>query len=146
MSEEELHFLQHHLVALIHIKGFADSFDQLCFQMERLWHSLFGRSYSEAEWWFGECETTLGGAAFMEARRDLAEALQAGKVKGSKVEELLALSDSVLACYKVLSGKDKTHREKDYYRYTLDGERHAVALSRLILAIFSDLQRQILGG
>ncbi len=148
MSTEEVQFFLHHLVSIIHIKRFADSLDQLCFQMERLWFYVLKRRAGEAMWWFNECAAkTLEMEIFCQACRDLKESLEAGMNQSRKVEKLLSLTDSVIDCYNTLDGS-RQHPDADagdnaYYRVIGEGEERALALSRFILSILSEVQQQI---
>ena len=144
-SEEDLQFLQRHLVSLIEIKRFADSFDQLCFQMERLWFSLFRRSRSEAFSWFDECAfKTLNIRKFGAAYRDIKESSKAEKINSARIEQILAAADSINDCYNALAGGTKlTDADREgqaYYRHTLDGEKIAIALSGHIYSVVEDMQ------
>ena len=143
MSTEEVRYFERHLVSLVNIKSFADSLDQLCFQMERLWFYLFNCEASTAQYWFHEsANKTLSINAFEAACRDLAQSLERRMVQRSKVMKLLSLSDSVRDCYEALKGKPSDGDAcKDYYRVISEGEGQSLALSHFILSVFADIEQ-----
>ncbi len=147
MSEKGYSFLQSHLVALIEIKCFADAFGQCCFQMERLWFSLFERKAGDARSWLDECLTKslpLGG--FERGCRNVTQAVEAGELESVRLTEVVELCQSVDACCAALAGRFRKsggqHSDEAYYRLTLDGEKYALALSALILSVLKDMQNR----
>ncbi len=147
MSEKGYEFLQSHLVALIEIKSFADAFGQCCFQMERLWFSLFERSAGNAQSWFDEClKKSLPCGGFERGRRDVSKAVEDDEIKSVRLKEIVELCGLVDACCAALAGRLRKegiqHSGEAYYRLTLDGEKHSLALSALLLAVFKGMQNK----
>ena len=138
MTAKEYEFFHHNLIPLIHAKGFADSFEQLCFQMERIWNGFFRCDDLYARKFFNKSADKTLVFFKLEQTIDLFEEV----AEAESEKELLAHLLRVRTCYHALLYKAGMG-DQDYYRWLFEGEKSGLALSTYILSLFKSMQTHI---